>query len=118
MKKHDDSTVEGESPNYDFTGVSLKDVIPQRSKPWWKDMRLIQLNTLLLCALLTQTAQGFDASMINGMQALPEWIQFFGHPKGARLGAMTFGPTGGVLISILISAQLCDKFGRRYPVAA
>ncbi|KAJ5287419.1 hypothetical protein N7478_003105 [Penicillium angulare] len=101
---------------YDFTGVVLNDVIPKRDKPWWRDARLLQLNTLLLCALLTQTAQGFDASMINGMQALPAWIKFFGEPAGARLGAMTFGPLGGILISIVISSQLCDWFGRRYPI--
>ncbi|KAJ5930946.1 hypothetical protein N7466_006439 [Penicillium verhagenii] len=105
-----------ESPPYDFTGVVLNDVIPKREKPWWRDARLLKLNTLLLCALLTQTAQGFDASMLNGMQALPTWTEFFGHPSGTRLGAMTFGPTGGVLISILISSQLCDRFGRRYPI--
>ncbi|KAJ5386544.1 hypothetical protein N7509_009085 [Penicillium cosmopolitanum] len=116
MDKHDDLAGEGALPNYDFTGVVLKDVIPKRDKPWWRDSRLVKLNALLLCALLTQTAQGFDASMINGMQALPEWVKFFGQPQGARLGAMTFGPTGGVLISILISSQLCDKFGRRYPI--
>lgn len=96
--------------------VTLRDVIPKRDKPWWRDWTLVKLNTLLLCALLTQTAQGFDASMINGMQALPQWIRFFGHPQGTRLGAMTFGPTGGILISIVVSSQLCDRFGRRYPI--
>ena len=29
---------------------------------------------------------------------------------------MTFGPTGGILISILVSSQLADRFGRRYPI--
>lgn len=29
---------------------------------------------------------------------------------------MSFGPTGGTLISILISSQLADRFGRRYPI--
>lgn len=109
-------TEDTDNGSYDFTGVTLHDVIPKRDKPWWRDRRLLQLNTLLLCALLTQTAQGFDASMINGMQALPKWIEIFGAPKGSRLGAMTFGPTGGVLISILISSQLCDWLGRRWPI--
>jgi MFS family permease len=99
-----------------FEGLALKDVIPERRKPFWKDTSLIKLNTLLLCALLTQVASGFDSSMLNGMQSLPQWRKYFGHPTGTRLGAMSFGPTGGTLISVLISSQLCEKFGRRYPI--
>ncbi|KAH8884157.1 general substrate transporter [Thozetella sp. PMI_491] len=102
--------------NDDFTGLVLSDVIPKRDKPWWRDPTLVKLNLLLLCALLTQTASGFDASMLNGMQSLPQWKLYFGSPQGVELGAMTFGPNGGTLISILISSQLCDRFGRRWPI--
>ena len=101
----------------DFQGLCLNDVIPRDRKPWYSDWTLWHLNLLLMCGLLTQTATGFDASMLNGMQSLPQWQEFFGEPKGTRLGAMTFGPNGGVLISILISSQLCDWFGRRKPIA-
>jgi MFS family permease len=100
----------------EFQGLALADVIPQDRQPWYRDWTLWKLNALLLSCLLTQTATGFDASMINGMQSLPQWQKFFGNPMGTELGAMTFGPNGGVLISILISAQLCDWFGRRVPI--
>ncbi|OBT42719.1 hypothetical protein VE00_07262 [Pseudogymnoascus sp. WSF 3629] len=99
-----------------FEGLQLKDVIPQGRKPWYKDTTLIKLNTLMLCALITQIASGYDSSMLNGMQSLPEWKSYFGKPTGTRLGAMTFGPTGGTLISVLVSSQLCERFGRRYPI--
>ena len=99
-----------------FEGLFLKDVIPKRDKPWYRDTTLLKLNTLMLCALLTQITSGYDSSMLNGMQALPQWQAFFGKPTGTRLGAMTFGPTGGILISVLISSQLCERFGRRYPI--
>ncbi|OJJ53785.1 hypothetical protein ASPSYDRAFT_502611 [Aspergillus sydowii CBS 593.65] len=100
----------------EFQGLALADVIPQDRQPWYRDWTLWKLNGLLLSCLLTQTATGLDASMINGMQSLPQWQKFFGNPKGTELGAMTFGPNGGVLISILVSAQLCDWFGRRVPI--
>jgi len=102
--------------NEDFNGLLLKDVVPKDRRTWYKDGTLWKLNLLLFSCLLTQTATGFDASMINGMQSLPQWRAFFGEPTGARLGAMTFGPNGGVLISIAISSQLCDWFGRRIPI--
>lgn len=102
--------------NADFGGLVLKDILPKRDKPWWRTRVLLELNGLLLCALLTQTASGFDSSMLNGMQSLPTWQAFFGKPQGSRLGAMTFGPTGGILISIVISSQLSERFGRRYPI--
>ena len=90
----------------DFRGIQLKDVIPNTRAPWYRDGTLLKLNFLLLAALLTQTASGFDASMLNGMQSLPQWEKFFGHPMGNRLGAMSFGPGGGTLISVLVSSQL------------
>jgi sugar porter (SP) family MFS transporter len=99
-----------------FEGLELKDVVPQNRPPWYKDTMLLKLNTLMLCALLTQIASGYDSSMLNGMQSLPQWQAYFGTPTGTRLGAMTFGPTGGMLISVLISSQLCEKFGRRWPI--
>lgn len=104
------------NPNEGFRNLVLNDVLPKRSKPWWRDWTLVKLNILLLCALLTQTASGYDGSMLNGMQSLPQWEKFFGIPTGARLGAMNFGPTGGTLISVLFSSQLIERFGRRYPI--
>ena len=99
-----------------FEGLALKDVVPKDRKPFWKDGTLWKLNCLLLCALLTQITSGYDSSMLNGMQSLPQWEKYFGKPTGTRLGAMTFGPNGGTLISVLVSSQLCERFGRRYPI--
>lgn len=116
MAQEDNNNVDVGGHNDDFVGVELKDVIPHRSKPWWRDLPLVKLNFLMLCALITQVASGYDGSALNGMQSLPQWQKFFGKPSGTRLGAMTFGPTGGTLISVLISAQLCERYGRRYPI--
>lgn len=97
----------------EFDGLVLANVIPQDRQSWYGDWTLLKLNLLLLSCIFTMVANGFDASMMNGMQSLPQWQSFFGQPKGAQLGAMTFGPIGGMLISILVSSQLCDWFGRR-----
>lgn len=102
--------------NDDFDGLTLKDVTPKLEKIWIKYPRLLQLNFLLLCAFLSQTATGYDGSMLNGMQALPQWNHYFGTPSGGRLGAMVNGIVFGVLISLPLSSILCEKIGRRYPI--
>jgi MFS family permease len=99
-----------------FDGLTIKDVTPKLEKIWVRYPRLLQLNLLLLCAFLGQTATGYDGSMLNGMQALPQWNEYFGTPSGGRLGAMVNGIVFGVLIALPFTSILCDKIGRRYPI--
>lgn len=100
----------------EFEGLTLKDVTPKLEKIWIKYPNLVRLNLLLLCAFLGQTATGYDGSMLNGMQALPQWKEYFGSPSGGKLGAMVNGIVFGVLISLTFASQLCEKIGRRYPI--
>lgn len=100
----------------EFDGLVLKDVTPKLEKAWWRYPRLLQLYLLLLCAFLGQFTTGFDGSMLNGMQSLPQWNKEFGNPTGGRLGAMVNGVVFGVLFSLFFSSQLCEKLGRRYPI--
>jgi MFS family permease len=112
-------TTEADTLQYvpdEFDGLTLKDVTPQLEKAWWRYPKLLQLYLLLLCAFLGQFTTGFDGSMLNGMQSLPQWNKEFGYPTGGRLGAMVNGVVFGVLASLFVSSQLCDKLGRRYPI--
>ncbi|OAA67802.1 General substrate transporter [Akanthomyces lecanii RCEF 1005] len=97
-------------------GLTLKDATPRLEKIWIRYPRLLQLNFLLLCAFLGQTATGYDGSMLNGMQALPQWEKYFGSPSGGKLGAMVNGIVFGVLIALPFSSLLCERLGRRYPI--
>lgn len=96
--------------------LTLKDATPKLGKAWVCYPKLLQLNFLLLCAFLGQTATGYDGSMLNGMQALPQWEEYFGSPSGGKLGAMVNGIVFGVLIALPFSSFLCGKIGRRYPI--
>ncbi|WPG99114.1 general substrate transporter [Acrodontium crateriforme] len=100
----------------DFEGLTLADVTPKLEKWWFLYPNLLKLNFLLLCAFLAQFTCGFDGSMLNGMQALPSWQTQFDHPSGANLGALVNAIVFGVLASLFVSSQLCEKFGRRLPV--
>ncbi|KAK7204066.1 general substrate transporter [Myxozyma melibiosi] len=99
-----------------FEGKVLNDYIPQLDRMWWHYPYLLRLNVGLMCAMLTQITSGFDGSMLNGLQSLSTWTEYFGSPKGGRLGSMTNGVTYGVLIMTPFVSTICDRWGRRLPI--
>ncbi|KAK9383671.1 general substrate transporter [Kockiozyma suomiensis] len=99
-----------------FDGLVLEDVIPKHDKVWYKYPNLLKLNKLLLAAILTNMTNGFDGSMLNGLQSVPAWTNYFDHPSGTRLAWMGNAMVlGGVLISP-VTPYICDKYGRRKPI--
>ncbi|KAK9380782.1 uncharacterized protein V2V93DRAFT_397669 [Kockiozyma suomiensis] len=78
-----------------FEGKALNDFIPILDRIWWHYPYLRRLNFSLICAMLTQITNGFDGSMLNGLQSVPTWSEYFGVPTGAKLGSMTNGVTYG-----------------------
>ena len=69
---------------------------------------------------LSNTANGFDGSMMNGLQVLHYWSDYFGHPHGSLLGlfssifsvgsvvALVFFPYGTILPYLLFSIVLLN----------
>jgi MFS family permease len=58
-----------------------------------------------------------DAGLLNGLQALPSWNQYFDHPKGSILGlyaASLYLPT---IVTAYIGDILSQRFGRRFTLA-
>lgn len=94
--------------------LKLVDVIPKRDKMWWHYPFLIRLNVFLLAGILSQVVSGYDSSMMNGLQSLVPWQEYFDHPKGARLGTMSNGITIGTLIVVPFVWYMCEALGRRW----
>ncbi|PVH93634.1 general substrate transporter [Periconia macrospinosa] len=96
--------------------MSLNDVLPNLGKPWWKVPHLLKLNLVLLAALLTPATNGFDGSMMNGLQTLPAWQEDFNHPHGALLGVLGTISTIGFITALPFTGYIADKLGRRLPI--
>ncbi|KAI0367738.1 general substrate transporter [Pilatotrama ljubarskyi] len=62
--------------------------------PWWRNHGIRLLNLLLVVPLLTASINGLDSSLVNGLQILPAWQDFFKHPNGKTLGeyGLPFAP--------------------------
>lgn len=93
---------------------SVLDLCPKLDKLWIFYPHLRMLNFFLVAPILAQVVSGFDTSLLNGMQSLDSWVEYFGTPTGTRLGTMTNGVTIGVLISVPFVSYLSDYLGRRW----
>lgn len=98
-------------------GIVLQDVLPKRDKMWWHYSGLRMLNFLLLGAIACDITNGFDGSMLNGLQILPQWQSYFGKPKDATLGLISNGTRIGQCASLFVISPLIQRFGRRMPIA-
>jgi hypothetical protein len=62
-------------------GPALAAVLPQDGIPWYKKPYLLKLNICLFSLFLFSSANGYDGSLMNGLQALPQWQDSLNHPK-------------------------------------
>ena len=48
---------------------------------------ILALNICLMLPMITATMNGFDSSLVNGLQIIPSWQDYYKHPSGKILGA-------------------------------
>lgn len=58
--------------NEDIVGVALAEVLPVTDKWWFQQSHLLRLNLILLVPLLSSSVAGYDGSLMNGLQSLPQ----------------------------------------------
>ncbi|KIM83444.1 hypothetical protein PILCRDRAFT_444032 [Piloderma croceum F 1598] len=83
------------------------------SKPWWKNRRLLALNVWIGLLLITASTNGYDGSMMNGLQSLTQWNESFNHPTGGKLGLLSAMQSIGYIASIPFAPYISDGLGRR-----
>ncbi|KAL7920251.1 sugar transporter domain-containing protein [Trichoderma austrokoningii] len=88
----------------------------KRDRFWWHYPGLRSLNFLLLGCIVCDMTNGYDGSMLNGLQSLPSWQDALGHPKGTRLGTISNGTRYGQLAALLVAAPLIQWLGPRRPI--
>ncbi|KAJ4138767.1 hypothetical protein NW768_002639 [Fusarium equiseti] len=87
----------------------------QRLK-WWKRRNMRTLYFYIVILILTNTANGFDGSMMNGLQTLSYWQEYFNHPRGSTLGFFNASMSLGSLIGLFIVPYMIDRLGRKMGV--
>lgn len=85
--------------------------------PWWKRKNQRNLYFFIVVLILSNTANGFDGSMMNGLQSLTYWQEYFNYPKGSTLGFFNASMSLGSLIGLFFVPYMIDYAGRRVGVA-
>lgn len=81
--------------------------------PWWKNRGIRKLNICIALVLLTSAINGYDSSVLNGIQIMPEWDRDFHKPSEETRGMMVAAQTFGALIGLPFAPWLSDGLGRR-----
>jgi len=83
---------------------------------WWRNPRLVLLNLIILLLLITSSTNGYDGSMMNGLQTLATWQTDFNFPTGGKLGLLNAIQNIGALAATPLAPYMTDGVGRRYSV--
>ncbi|KAF5853258.1 hypothetical protein GGP41_001800 [Bipolaris sorokiniana] len=92
----------------------IERIVAEDKVRWWNKPNLRRLYLLLVpFCLFIESTSGFDSSMMNGMQALSYWKDYFNHPKGGQLGLLVACYNIGAISSIPLVSLISDHLGRR-----
>ncbi|KAK4943905.1 hypothetical protein LTR10_016621 [Elasticomyces elasticus] len=83
------------------------------AKTWYKDPALRKTYIVLMFVVLTSATNGYDGSMMNGLQTLTPWQNYFGHPAGGKIGILNAIMAIGSLCAIPFVPYTADLLGRR-----
>lgn len=86
LKILDHMNVDGEAETP--VPATIKDYMSEE-RAWWKVSHLRLLSWAVFLITLSSTNNGYDSSMLNGLQSLSSWQRAMDHPRGQTLGALS-----------------------------
>ncbi|KAK2803010.1 hypothetical protein FQN51_004037 [Onygenales sp. PD_10] len=98
----------------DASGVSMSALLDRDTVPWYRKKNLRKLYCMLVPAALgVEMTSGYDGSVLNGLQAVQPWIDYFDDPSGPLLGVITGAFSIGAVLALPVVPLINDRFGRR-----
>ncbi|CCX14373.1 Similar to Lactose permease; acc. no. P07921 [Pyronema omphalodes CBS 100304] len=90
------------------------DLVAADHTPWYRKPNLTRLYIFLIPAAMgVEWTSGFDGSIMNGLQAVQTWDNYFHQPRGAILGIMNSIYSLGALSMMIFVPWVNDRYGRK-----
>ncbi|KFX99141.1 hypothetical protein O988_04023 [Pseudogymnoascus sp. VKM F-3808] len=80
---------------------------------WYKHKGLRKLYSLIPILFLNATINGYDSSLLNGLQTLAPWQTHYENPVGSELGLFNAIYNIGGICALPFSAYIADILGRK-----
>ena len=80
---------------------------------WYKNPALRRTYFVLFFVVLTSATNGYDGSMMNGLQTVTYWETYFNYPTGSLLGLLNAIYSVGSIAALPVVPYIPDWFGRR-----
>lgn len=91
--------------------------IQNTDRRWWKDpclrLNIFHCTGLYWCVFYL----GYDASLLNGLQAMESWNAYFGSPEGNTLGLISASLFLPAIVTPYIASFISDRWGRKMCLA-
>lgn len=81
---------------------------------WWKSPGLRHLYLMMPILFLGSTVNGYDASLLNGLQTMDQWSSYFNNPSGATLGLFTAIQNIGAISALPFTSYAAGTY---YPLS-
>ncbi|CAI6335597.1 unnamed protein product [Periconia digitata] len=91
--------------------VASHGVPSEDARPWYQQPELRKLYLMMPFLFLGSTTLGYDGSLLNGLQTMPAWKEFFNHPTGSRLGLLGAFPGFGGFAVLLFTPYIAGRLG-------
>jgi len=80
---------------------------------WYRKKGMRGLYVCLLFVVLTSATNGYDSSMMNGLQSLEQWRDYYHTPSPSQLGLLNCIWAVGSLVALPVVPYTADMLGRR-----
>jgi sugar porter (SP) family MFS transporter len=95
----------------------LTRIVNEDKVPWYKKPNLRNLYFLLLPTCIgIEITSGFDSQLINSVQIVKPWLEYFHHPTGSLQGIIAAIYSLGAICSLPFVPLVNDKLGRRMAI--
>ena len=83
---------------------------------WYTDPALRRTYLCLALVVMTSATNGYDGSIVNALQSMTTWNDYFNDPHGSLLGLFACIMSVGSLVAIPAVPYVADILGRRWGI--